>query len=212
LWRLEEFSLTDKQEIIDEVVMKTLQLISIKDDKRKLRVYPISSNFSIDEKVIFENEAYNDIYERIYNQDIKLDITDEKGKVRSFSYTTTKDNSRFEITGLLEGVYRYKASTQVLGRGEFVDGQFIVRNADLESLNTTADFNMLRTLATQNNGKFFVVNQLEKLKAFLSSNKAPDKVTSVEEMNEFINLKWVFFVLLLLATVEWGIRKYLGSY
>lgn len=212
LWRLEEFSLTDKQEIIDEVVMKTLQLISVKDDKRKLRVYPISPDFSIDEKVIFENEAYNDIYERIYNQDIKLDITDEKGKIRSFSYTTTKDNSRFEITGLPEGVYRYKASTQVLGKGEVVDGQFIVRNTDLESLNTTADFNMLRTLATQNNGKFFVASQLEKLKDFLSSNKAPDKVTSVEEMNEFINLKWFFFVLLLLATVEWGIRKYLGSY
>ncbi len=212
LWRLEEFSLTDKQEIIDEVLMKTLQLISVKDDKRKLRVYPISPDFSIDEKVIFENEAYNDIYERIYNQDIKLDVTDEKGKVRNFSYTTTKDNSRFEITGLPEGVYRYKASTQVLGKGEVVDGQFIVRNTDLENLNTTADFNMLRTLATQNNGKFFLANQLEKLKDFLSANKAPDKVTSVEEMNEFINMKWVFFVLVLLATVEWGLRKYLGSY
>jgi hypothetical protein len=212
LWRSEEFSLTDKQEIIDEVVMKTLQLISIKDDKRKLRVYPISPDFSIDEKVIFENEAYNDIYERIFNQEIKLDITDEKGKVRSFSYTTTRDNSRFEITGLIEGVYRYKASTQVLGKDEFVDGQFIVRNTDLESLNTTADFNMLRTLASQNNGKFFLANQLEKLKDFLLSNRTPDKVTSEEEMNEFINLKWVFFVLLLLATLEWGIRKYLGSY
>jgi hypothetical protein len=212
LWRLEEFSLTDKQEIIDEVVMKTLQLISIKDDKRKLRVYPISSDFSIDEKVIFENEAYNDIYERIYNQDIKLDIIDEKGKVRSFSYTTTKDNSKFEITGLPEGVYRYKAYTQVLGKAEVVDGQYIVRNTDLESLNTTADFNMLRTLSTQNNGKFFVANQLEKLNDFLSSNQAPDKVTSVEEMNEFINLKWVFFVLLFLVTIEWGLRKYLGSY
>lgn len=212
LWRLEEFSLTDKQEIIDEVVMKTLQLISIKDDKRKLRVYPISSDFSIDEKVIFENEAYNDIYERIYNQDIKLDIIDEKGKVRSFSYTTTKDNSKFEITGLPEGVYRYKAYTQVLGKAEVVDGQYIVRNTDLESLNTTADFNMLRTLSTQNNGKFFVANQLEKLNDFLSSNQAPDKVTSVEEMNEFINLKWVFFVLLFLVTIEWGVRKYLGSY
>jgi hypothetical protein len=187
-------------------------LISIKDDKRKLRVYPISPDFSIDEKVIFENEAYNDIYERIFNQELKLDITDEKGKVRSFSYTTTRDNSRFEITGLIEGVYRYKASTQVLGKDEFVDGQFIVRNTDLESLNTTADFNMLRTLASQNNGKFFLANQLEKLKDFLLSNKAPDKVTSEEEMNEFINLKWVFFVLLLLATLEWGIRKYLGSY
>ena len=71
---------------------------------------------------------------------------------------------------------------------------------------------MLRTLSTQNNGKFFVANQLEKLNDFLSSYQAPDKVTSVEEMNEFINLKWVFFVLLFLATIEWGVRKYLGSY
>jgi hypothetical protein len=71
---------------------------------------------------------------------------------------------------------------------------------------------MLRTLASQNNGKFFVASQLEKLEDFLSSNKATDKVTSVEEMKEFINLKWVFFVLLLLSSAEWGIRKYLGSY
>lgn len=212
LWRLEEFSLTDKQEIIDEIIMKTLQLISVKDDKRKLRVYPISPEFSIDEKVIFENEAYNDIYERIYDQEIKLDITDEKGKARSYNYTINKDNSRFEITGLPEGVYRYKAATLVLGKSEQVDGQFIIRNTDLENLSSTADFNMLRTLAAKNNGQFFVANQLEKLKNFLSSNKAPDKVTSVEEMNEFINLKWIFFVLLALATVEWSVRKYLGSY
>ncbi|WP_435354894.1 VWA domain-containing protein [Emticicia sp. SJ17W-69] len=211
-WRLEEYALTDKQEIVDEIIMKTLQLISVKDDKRKLRVYPIAPEFSVDEKIIFENEAYNDIYERIFNQEIKLDITDEKGKARNYNYSITKDNSRFEITGLTEGVYRYKATTQVLGKSETVDGQFIVKNTDLENLNSTADFNMLRTLASQNNGQFFVANQLEKLKDFLTSNKAPDKVSSIEEMNEFINLKWVFFLLLTLATIEWSVRKYLGSY
>lgn len=211
-WRLEEFALTDKQEVVDEILMKTLQLISVKDDKRKLRVYPISPEFSIDDKVIFENEAYNDIYERIYNQSIKLEITDEKGSTKNYNYTISQENTRFEITGLGEGVYRYKASTQVLGKGEVVDGQFIVRNADLEGLTNTADFNMLRTLAQQNNGKFFVANQLEKLKEYLSSNQSPDKVMSIEEMNEFINLKWIFFVLLVLASVEWVTRKYLGSY
>lgn len=211
-WRLEEYALTDKQEVVDEVLMKTLQLISVKDDKRKLRVYPISPEFSIDDKVIFENEAYNDIYERIYNQNIKLEITDERGSTKNYNYTISQENTRFEITGLGEGVYRYKASTQVLGKSEVVDGQFIVRNADLEGLTNTADFNMLRTLAQQNNGKFFVASQLEKLKEYLSSNQSPDKLMSVEEMNEFINLKWIFFVLLLLASVEWVTRKYLGSY
>lgn len=211
-WRLEEFALTDKQEVVDEILMKTLQLISVKDDKRKLRVYPISPEFSIDDKVIFENEAYNDIYERIYNQNIKLEITDEKGTTKSYNYTVSQDNTRFEITGLGEGLYRYKASTQVLGKSEIVEGQFIVRNTDLEGLTNTADFNMLRTLAQQNNGKFFVPAQLNKLKEYLSSNQSPDKVMSIEEMNEFINLKWIFFVLLILASIEWITRKYLGSY
>lgn len=212
LWRLEEFALTEKQEIVDEVFMKTLQLISVKDDKRKLRVYPISREFSVDEKVVFENEAYNDIYERIYNQSIKLEIADEKGTTKTYNYTISQDNTRFEISGLGEGMYRYKASTQVLGKSEEVSGQFIVQNTDLESLTSTADFNMLRTLAQQNKGRFFEAASLNNLSVYLSTNQSPDKVSSIEEMNEFINLKWVFFILLILATAEWAARKYLGTY
>lgn len=211
-WRMEEFDLTEKQEIVDEIFTKTIQLISVKDDKRKLRVYPISQEFSVDEKVIFENEAYNDIFERIYNQNISLEITDEKGKKNNYNYTITKENSRFEITGLKEGVFKYKASTQVLGKSEVIDGQFIIRNTDLENLSTTADFNLLKTLSAQNNGKFVELKNIDELKKFLNSNSSPDKVTSVEEMNEFINLRWIFLLILLLAFVEWGIRKYLGTY
>ncbi|UTA66230.1 vWA domain-containing protein [Emticicia sp. 21SJ11W-3] len=211
-WRLEEFALTDKQEIVDEVFMKTLQLISIKDDKRKLRVYPVSREFSVDEKVVFENEAYNDIYERIYNQSIRLEITDEKGATKSYNYTISQDNTRFEISGLGEGVYRYKAATQVLGKSEEVSGQFVVQNTDLEDLTHTADFNLLRTLAQQNKGKFYEAGRLNNLTEYLSTNQSPDKISSIEEMNEFINLKWVFFLLLALASVEWVSRKYLGTY
>ncbi|WP_259015741.1 vWA domain-containing protein [Emticicia fluvialis] len=211
-WRLEEFALTDKQEIVDEVFMKTLQLISIKDDKRKLRVYPVSREFSVDEKIVFENEAYNDIYERIYNQSIRLEITDEKGTTKSYNYTISQDNTRFEISGLGEGVYRYKAATQVLGKSEEVSGQFVVQNTDLEDLTHTADFNLLRTLAQQNKGKFYEAGRLNNLTEYLSTNQSPDKISSIEEMNEFINLKWVFFVLLVLASVEWVSRKYLGTY
>ncbi|PLK44833.1 VWA domain-containing protein [Emticicia sp. TH156] len=211
-WRLEEFALTEKQEIVDEVFMKTLQLISIKDDKRKLRVYPVSREFSVDEKIVFENEAYNDIYERIYNQSITLEITDEKGTTKNYNYTISQDNTRFEISGLGEGVYRYKAATQVLGKSEEASGQFVVQNTDLEDLTHTADFNLLRTLAQQNKGKFYEAGRLNNLTEYLSTNQSPDKISSIEEMNEFINLKWVFFVLLVLASVEWVSRKYLGTY
>ncbi len=33
-----------------------------------------------------------------------------------------------------------------------------------------------------------------------------------EKLEDLVNLKWLFFVLLLLVTAEWTLRKYHGSY
>jgi hypothetical protein len=44
-WRLEEYALTEKQEVVDELLQKIIQLISVKEDRRKLRVYPIRNEF-----------------------------------------------------------------------------------------------------------------------------------------------------------------------
>ncbi|MFN8355752.1 MAG: VWA domain-containing protein [Spirosomataceae bacterium] len=211
-WRLEEFDLTEKQEVIDEIFTKVIQYISTKDDKRKLRVYPLNNEFILGDKVIFDTEVYNDIYEKLYNQSIKLDLTDERGKVRNYSYTNTEGNSRFEISGLSQGVYRYKATVTVLGKPEEVTGQFVVKDVQLEALNTTADFNLLRQLSLQTSGKFYGLQNITELRKYLTSRNLPDKIDATEELREPINLRWLFFVLMILATIEWVTRKYQGGY
>jgi hypothetical protein len=211
-WRLEEYDLTDRQELVDEIILKTIQYISVKDDKRKLRVYPLNDEFLLGDKVTFETEVYNDIYEKLYNQSIKLEVQDERNGLRSFSYTTSEGNTRFDISGLPQGVYRYKASTTVLGKNEEVAGEFVVRDVQLEDLTTTADHNTLRQLAQQTGGKFFGGGQFEDLKKTLLNRTLPDKIDSVEELQEPINLRWILVLLLTLATAEWIARKYLGGY
>lgn len=211
-WRLEEYDLSEKQEVVDELIQKVIQYISAKDDKRKLRVYPINNEFLLGDKVTFETEIYNDIYEKLYNQAIKLSVIDERSANRSYTYTTTEGNTRFDISGLPQGVYRYKASVTVLGKNEEVTGEFIVRDIQLEALTTTADHNTLRQLSQQTGGKFFSVNQLDELKKTLLNRNLPDKIDSIEELREPINLRWVLFLLLALATAEWVIRKYQGAY
>lgn len=211
-WRLEEFDLTEKQELVDEIILKVIQYISVKDDKRKLRVYPLNDEFLLGDKVTFETEVYNDIYEKLYNQTIKLEVRDERNALRSFSYTTSEGNTRFDISGLPQGVYRYKASTTVLGKSEEVAGEFVVRDIQLEDLSTTADHNTLRQLAQQTGGKFFGKNQFDDLKKALLNRTLPDKIDSVEELQEPINLRWILLLLLTLATAEWVARKYLGGY
>ena len=211
-WRLEEYQLTEKQEVVDDLVLKVLQFISAKDDKRKLRVYPINTEFLLGEKVVFETEIYNAIYEKLYNLPIKLEVKDEKGVTRNFSYSTSPDNSKFEISSLPAGVYRYRASTTVLGRSELSTGEFVIRDIQLENLNLTADFDVLRQLSAKTGGKFFKNNQFENIKQTILNHKVPEKIDATEDLKEMINLQWIFFLVLGLLTAEWVFRKYLGGY
>ncbi|TAF94762.1 MAG: VWA domain-containing protein [Cytophagia bacterium] len=211
-WRMEEYALTEKQEAVDELLLKVMQLISVKEDKRKFRVYPLQNEINVGERAAFETEIYNDIYEKTYGQSVRLEITDERGKMSAYTYTNTQENSRFERSGLAEGLYRYKATTSINGKIENAEGQFVVRDLQLEALNLTADFGMLRQLSNQTGGKFSLAAQLETLQTYLINNKAPSRLDSTEDLSELIQQKWLFFLLLLLVTTEWGIRKYQGSY
>jgi hypothetical protein len=211
-WRQEEFALTGKHELVDDLFQKVIQILSVRDDKRKFRVYPVKPEFDAGEEVIFQTELYNDIYEPVYGQEVKLDITDEKGKSKQYTYTHTAESPRFNISGLTEGVYRFQATATLRGGQEKVNGQFIVRNVDLELANTTADFGMLRELAAKTGGEFVQPASLAQFIQKLRTNRAPDHLESSEDMVELIHLKWLFFLILVLLGVEWGLRKYHGGY
>lgn len=211
-WRQEEFALTGKHELVDNLFQKIIQILSVRDDKRKFRIYPVRPEFEEGEEVIFQTEIYNDIYEPVYGQEVKLDITDETGKSKQYAYTHTAENPRFNISGLTEGVYRFQATTTVKGVSEKINGQFVIRKVDLELANTTADFGMLRELAAKTGGQFVQPASLAQLIQKLKTNREPDRLDSSEEMVELIHLKWLFFLILLLLGVEWGLRKYHGGY
>jgi hypothetical protein len=211
-WRLEEYALTDRQEVIDELIQKVIQLISVKEDRRKLRVYPVRNEFVAGEKVTFETELYNDIYERLYDKPVRLELTDERSISRNYTYTPTEAGSRFEISRLPEGVYQYRALVSLQGRDEVATGQFVVRDLQLEALTTTADHGLLRQLSAQTGGRFVRPDNLASLVTFLTNRQVPARLSTTEELNELINWRWLFFVVLLLAGAEWGLRKYFGGY
>ncbi|GAB4034297.1 hypothetical protein GCM10028774_20070 [Spirosoma jeollabukense] len=211
-WRLEEFALTDKQDIVDELIQKVIQLISVKEDRRKLRVYPIRNEFVAGEKVIFLTELYNDIYERLYDKPVRLEIIDEKGLTRSYNYTPTAANNRFEISRLPEGAYRFRATVNVNNKTEQSAGQFVVRDLQVEALNTTADHGLLRQLSKQTGGQFYNSANMDNLVQTLTNRPHPARLTSTEEMDELINWRWLFFAVLTFVAIEWGLRKFYGGY
>lgn len=211
-WRLNEYDDHASTESFDEIFGKLIQYLSTKEDKRKFRSFPLQNEFTDAEAVVFESQVFNDLFEPIYGNKINIELRDDKGKVSPYSYVTGAGNQRYRIGVLKEGVYKYKASTELNGKTEEVRGEFLVSLQNIESQNLTADFGLLRKLSSETGGKFYAINQLDQLKDGIGKSEVKSIIHSEDSFNSIINLKIVFFVLLILVSAEWFTRKYLGAY
>ncbi len=212
-WRLQEFSRSGEQATFDEMIGKIMQYLTARQDKRKFRVNTVANEYFTGETVEFETEVYNDIYEKIYGQTVQLEIIPEKGNKSTFSYVNSGEGFRYKVSGLKQGVYNFKASTILPnGKTETAEGRFAVKEIQAEALNTRADFNLLRQLAKQSGGEFYTLENASQLIDKLENLEAAAVIHSSEENKEILFLKWLCFLLLALATGEWFVRKFRGSY
>lgn len=211
-WRLDEFEQTGHAGGFDEIFGKLIQYLSTSDERRRFRSYPVKQEFSDVEQVVFESQVYNDIFEPVYGNHIDIELTSDQGKVSRYSYVTSSGNIRYQIGGLEEGVYRYRSQTEINGQKEEVRGQFVVVSKVIELQNLTADFDLLRKLATNTGGRFYAAGNIDQMNAELSEKEATGVIRTEETYNAMINLKSLFWVLLLMVSVEWFFRKYFGGY
>ncbi len=211
-WRLSEFQETEKTSSFDELFSKLLQYLSTQDDRRKFRSFPIQQEFTSDGPVAIESQVYNDLFEPVYGNTIDLELRDEQGKITNYQYVTGVGNTRYRIGGLKEGVYRFRASTELNGKKEEARGEFLLTEQNQEEQNLTADFGLLRQLAENTGGKFYKLSDVNKLTSDLSATEVKSIIHSEESFHPLINLKLVFFLLLALISLEWFLRKFLGAY
>jgi len=211
-WRLQEYAHDKNFTAFDELISKITQFLSTKNDKRRFRTYPVKNEFITNEPVIFETEIYNEIYENIFGYKIDLLLKDESGKTTSYTYVTSKNNTNYRINGLNQGIYSYEAKGVINGDVMHTNGRFSVKNLQIESTRLRADFGLLRNLAYNTGGKFYVSNQINKMEREILSENPKSKIYSTEDYLAIINMKWGFFILILLVSIEWFLRKYYGSY
>lgn len=211
-WRMYEYKNTGGTEVFDKFITSLVQFLSSKEDKRKFRLKPIQNEFSEAEKVLFEAHIYNDIYEPVYNKKIQLNITDENGKVFQYAFTPNPGNENFEIKGLKSGLYTYVGSVEHGGKVHKETGEFLVKEVMLEAINTTANHHLLRELSAKTQGKFYSSNQIKMLSDDLQQLDSRPVIHSSEEFEELVHLPWLLVLLILLLSIEWGIRKYAGHY
>jgi hypothetical protein len=212
-WRVFNYLQNNTFNEFDELIGKTVQFITIKEDKRKFRTNTNNNLYQSYEKVNFTAELYNDSYEKINEPDAQLKVKNQDGKEFNFTLAKTNDYYEFNAGTFPAGSYTYTGSTSFNGKPLTSSGKFSVKDVKLELANTTADHNLLRNLVDKYGGKLFYENDsdliIEEIK---SSNTLKPVVYSSIKTESALNLKWIMFLLIGLLILEWFVRRMLGNY
>ena len=211
-WRLFDYLNFQNHDISDEIIAKTVQYLTLKEDKRKFRVTVAKNIFNENEAVFFDAELYNNNYELINEPDAALTIKDAEG--RDYNYTFNKTGNAYKLNAGILPVGNYNYTGKVFSNGENLtyNGQFSVQPVQLEAFQTTADHGMLRLLSDEYGGDLFYPDQISALTAALTARDIKPVMYQTNKTRSVINLKWIFFLILALLTFEWFMRRYHGGY
>jgi hypothetical protein len=212
-WKISDFVENGNYDNISELVNKSIQLLTVKDDKRKFRVNLAKNLFKENENILFEGQLYNDAYEMINEPDVNLTIKDQNKKEYKYSFSKTNNYYTLDAGLFPEGSYNYTATTNYKGNPLVATGKFSIQSIQLEQYNLTARHDVLRSLSQKFYGKTYYPDEIKNIAKDILDNKSikPMIFTSTSTKS-LIHFKWLFLLILLLLSAEWFMRRYFGSY
>jgi len=211
-WKIYNYKEAENHTAFNELIFKTIQFLSLNVDKSRFKVI-LKDSYLENEPILIDAENYNESFELINDNEVQIIITNSDGKKYPFTFNKTSQ-AYFLNAGILPvGKYEYKAVVKSSGKELVNQGDFIVQAIQVESVNLTANHNLLFTLSEKYNGNMYYPKNLDKLYNDIVSRKDLFNVSySENKFTDFINLKWLFFLLLTLISFEWFVRKYFGGY
>ncbi|MGF1922855.1 MAG: hypothetical protein ACQUHE_01650 [Bacteroidia bacterium] len=211
-WRLEEAKDEERMPLVNELISKTIQYLSVKDDKRKFKVYANKPTFDENEPIVLNATLYNDAYEPVTSPEVTVQIKSDKGKLFNYNFSRSGSNYRLNAGLLPEGNYSYLASASLGSNKYTASGLFYVNGLITEYQQTTANHQLLFTMAHQNGGKMVMPTEiLDIIKALEQNDQVKTISYEDRKYEELINFKWLFAFILLLLSLEWFMRKRNGE-
>lgn len=209
LWRFYEYKNFQKHELVDECIRQTIQFLCNNKNDKPFRAELSKQIWNNPEHITISAFLRNANNENINQPEAKVSIKNEAGSSTNYIFERFANNYRLNIGALPEGNYSFTAQTVLNGKTYTDQGAFAVQNRNIEDQESGCNFALMYALAEKNNGSTFTLKTMNSLADSLSSNTNIKPILNERiEANELINWKWIFILILLVATAEWLLRKY----
>ncbi len=212
-WKLSEAGESQQgSNVFNSLISKTVQYLSVKDDKRKFKVYAAKNTFEENENIVLNAVLYNDSYVSVNSPDVNVVIKNEAGRVYKFLFSRTDAAYQLDAGTLPAGNYSYTATTSLGNIAHTAQGMFYINPMIAEYQQTVANHQLLNTMSAQTGGKMYMPQDLLQLKDAIKANEQIKTLTYEDrKYEELINFKWLFALIMALLTIEWFFRKRSGE-
>ncbi|MFZ1703015.1 MAG: hypothetical protein WAT79_01645 [Saprospiraceae bacterium] len=212
-WRLVDFVQTQGYDQVTELLNKSVQWTSIKEDKRKFRVTPGKSSYKENESIVIEGQLYNDNYELINEPDASLTVKNEDGKEYKYTFSKTGNSYVLNAGMFPSGSYTINGAVTLNSRLITAKSSFNIEVIDLEQQDNVAKHDVLRALVNKYGGKLLTPDQINTIPLLISADSHVKPTLYQSNITKsIIHIKWICFLILFLLALEWFVRRYMGSY
>lgn len=209
-WRLQEFKINRDHSITNELVIKTIQYLALKNRKDPF-VLEYLKVVNENQEHIFNARLLNASNELVVGATINFNLMDENGNSFPYIFKESQDGYELNIGVQNKGHYKFKASTKFGNKQFEKQGEFIVKENLIEQTNLMADYNMLYKLSLNSDGKYLNKERINELVTEIESNTSISAIAySQKVLKDLIHLKWLLMLFVIILTLEWFLRKYWG--
>ncbi|MEN8927992.1 MAG: hypothetical protein ABF242_06355 [Flavobacteriales bacterium] len=211
-WKLQDYALNENNDRFNELFTQSAQFLISKEDKSLFRVFG-ENTYDDNDKVKFESEIYNSNYELVNTNEVNMKIVNEQNEEFTYQFSQVGDRYGLEAGVLPPGNYKYIASTRIKGKNTVRNGEFSVNEMKLEQNNSKANHQLLFNISDVTGGKMVNLSEVNSLSNFILENgEASEVIFQEKDIDDLINIKTIFFLLLGLLGIEWFVRKRNGGY
>lgn len=208
-WRLYEYKNFNEHKIIDECIRQTVSFLAANTNEKPFTVELPKYVWSDQEAISLNAFLLNANNEQLNTPDVQLTIIDSAGRKQPFVFERSGNAYRLNIGVHSGGAYSYTAQTNYNGKMYTAAGSFVVESIPIELMQTGADYPLLHALAKKYNGSLIPGQNIASLYDSIVANKNIHPLIQTETKSvPLVDWKWFFFVILLMATGEWLLRKY----
>lgn len=209
-WKITNYQLKQNFDWFNHLITQTIRYLSVKRDKTPFKVN-IPAHIQENELLHITAELYNETMQTTTEPDVFIALKNENNNEYKFVFNKSANNYFLNAGILPPGEYNYTAYTQYKTKNYSQTGKIHILPVSIEKNNLVAQHHLLKTLSSKTSGKFYLLKNAQKIIDDLKNNENIKTIVIQNNAYQYwIENKWWFIIIVILAIAEWSIRRWNG--